>query len=82
MQGVGFRYSTAEVASRLRLAGWVRNLSDGDVELEAEGPAADLEKLLAFLREGPPMAHVDGVAVDWLPSAAALPLPFEVRRTF
>ena len=54
MQGVGFRASAQQVAQRLGLAGWVRNLADGGVELEAEGPTGDLEQLLACLRKGPP----------------------------
>jgi acylphosphatase len=81
VQGVGFRYSTQEVARDLGLAGWVRNLADGRVELEAEGDRAALDRLLEFLRAGPRMARVDGVSVDWLP-ALGLPRPFELRRTF
>ena len=86
VQGVGFRYSTQEVAVRLGLRGWVRNLSDGRVELEAEGDAAALDRLLEFLRAGPRMARVDGVEVSWLPGdtdeRGELPHPFELRRTF
>lgn len=81
VQGVGFRYSTQELASDLGLAGWVRNLGDGRVELEAEGDQPALDRLLEFLRAGPRMARVDGVSVEWLP-AAGLPRPFELRRTF
>lgn len=81
VQGVGFRYSTQEVASDLGLAGWVRNLADGRVELEAEGDRQTLDRLLDFLRAGPRMARVDGVSVEWLPPAG-LPRPFELRRTF
>jgi acylphosphatase len=81
VQGVGFRYSTEEVANRLGLHGWVRNLSDGRVELEAEGDRPALERLLEFLRAGPRLARVDGVAVEWL-APVGLPHPFELRRTF
>jgi acylphosphatase len=81
VQGVGFRYSTQEVATRLGLAGWVRNLTDGCVELEAEGDRAALAHLLEFLRAGPRMARVEGVEAEWLP-AQGLPHPFELRRTF
>jgi acylphosphatase len=80
VQGVGFRANVEYQAQRLGLAGWVRNLHQGGVELEAEGPEAELEKLLAFLRQGPRMARVDAVDVQWLP-AAGLPRPFEMRST-
>ncbi len=65
VQGVGFRYFTRSKAQQLRLDCWVRNLRGGDVELAAEGPREDLEKLLAAVREGPPMAWVERVDVDW-----------------
>jgi acylphosphatase len=80
VQGVGFRASTIEVARRLDLAGWVRNLLAGDVELEAEGPPAALDELLAFLHHGPRGARVDGVDIDWQ-QPVGLPRPFEMRRT-
>ena len=81
VQGVGFRASAQQVAQRLGLAGWVRNLADGRVELEAEGPPAILDQLLAWLRKGPSMSHVDSVDVHW-PAAEGAPLarPFQVRR--
>jgi acylphosphatase len=81
VQGVGFRASAEHEARRLGLGGWVRNLPEGGVELEAEGADAALERLLAFLRQGPRMARVDSVDVQWLP-AAGLPHPFQVRSTF
>jgi acylphosphatase len=81
VQGVGFRASTQSEARRLGLAGWVRNLWNGDVELEAEGPPAALDTLLAYLREGPGLAHVTNVQVEWL-TPVGLPSPFEVRKTF
>lgn len=81
VQGVGFRASTQHEANKLGLAGWVRNLQDGGVELEAEGDAAALERLLAYLQGGPRTAHVDSVTVTWL-DPANLPRPFQVRQTF
>lgn len=65
VQGVNFRYYTEQTARRLQLTGWVANQSDGSVRVVAEGPPADLDKLLSFLRVGPPAAHVDDVVVDW-----------------
>jgi acylphosphatase len=51
VQGVGFRYTTAGLARDCGIRGYVRNLSDGSVELVAAGPAAALERLLARLTE-------------------------------
>jgi len=52
VQGVGLRAAIRERARELGLAGWVRNEADGSVRLHAEGDAANVEALLAFLREG------------------------------
>ena len=61
VQGVGFRYSTVREAQRLKLKGWVRNVSGGDVEVWAEGPAKDLAVFLTWLRRGPQPSRVDSV---------------------
>jgi acylphosphatase len=66
VQGVGFRAATQREASRLGLVGWVRNLPDGRVELEAEGLDARVGELIAWCSRGPAGAdveHVDSEAV-------------------
>jgi acylphosphatase len=68
VQGVGFRAATAYEARRLGLAGWVRNLPDGGVEVEARGPTAAVDALVAWLGHGPSYAHVSGIDVDDTPS--------------
>lgn len=81
VQGVGFRWFAREEARRLDLAGWVRNLSTGEVEILAEGPRAALEELAKRLGEGPPGARVE--VVHRLPppdDAGALPSPFAIQR--
>ena len=80
VQGVGFRASVQHEGLRLGLAGWVRNLTDGAVELEAEGDAQALERLLAYVKQGPRTARVDSVTSEWLPPAG-LAGPFSVTRT-
>ena len=66
VQAVGFRQFVWSRAQRLGLAGWVRNGDDGrSLEVEAEGPRADLERLLELLRHGPFGARVDRVEVEW-----------------
>lgn len=61
VQGVGFRWFVSENARELGLSGWVRNREDGDVEGEAEGPAASVDELLVRLASGPRSARVEGV---------------------
>jgi acylphosphatase len=65
VQGVGYRDFVSREARRQRLRGYVRNSSDGSVEIEAEGPRGALEHFLERLREGPPMAEVREVEVAW-----------------
>ncbi len=65
VQGVNFRWYTQRRASDLGLAGFVRNLSDGSVEVVAEGPRGSLESLLDFLRVGPSSAVVESVETCW-----------------
>lgn len=64
VQGVGFREATQRRAGKLGVMGWVRNADDGAVAVHAEGPAAAIEALIAFLRAGPRGAVVDDVTVD------------------
>lgn len=64
VQGVSFRWFTMQEANRLGLVGWVRNERDGSVRLEAQGPATDVEELVAWISHGPPLARVDHVEVE------------------
>ncbi len=79
VQGVFYRQSTANEAARLGLAGSVRNLADGSVEVVAEGPRSAVEALAAFCRQGPPGARVDALDVAWEPAAGETG-PFRVLR--
>ncbi len=65
VQGVGFRMFVLDHAQSLGLTGWVRNTYDGRVEVLAEGPRPQLEKLLERLRLGPRSAYVTEVEKDW-----------------
>ena len=79
VQGVMFRESTRELAERLGLGGWVRNLSDGRVEAVFEGPSAEVGRALAWCRRGPPGAWVAGLETrDEEPIGEQ---GFRVRRT-
>jgi acylphosphatase len=67
VQAVGFRYYAQAEARRLGLAGFVRNHGDGSVEVQVEGPAASVARMLEWLRRGPPSAQVDTLDVEDLP---------------
>ncbi len=64
VQGVFFRASTRHEARRLGLRGRAENLPDGRVEVLACGDPAALAELQAWLRHGPPLAHVDQLVCE------------------
>ena len=61
VQGVFFRASTHDLAVDLSLTGYVRNMADGSVEVLACGSQDAIDKLAAWLHEGPRMASVTNV---------------------
>ena len=61
VQGVGFRYFVVREARALGLAGWVRNLPDGEVEVLASGDPDVVSAFEGRLWEGPPHAKVSSV---------------------
>ena len=65
VQGVCFRAATQEAAYRAGVRGWVRNLPGRQVEAVLQGERAAVEKVLDFLRVGPPRANVTDLAVSW-----------------
>lgn len=64
VQGVGYRQACRRMARSLNLVGWVRNLTDGSVEVFAQGDEADVDVLVAWAWEGPSLARVTGVESD------------------
>ena len=72
VQGVGFRYFLIRRAQALGLEGWVTNRDDGAVEFVAEGRRPDLEQLERAAREGPRMARVATVDIDWSSATGGL----------
>lgn len=79
VQGVGFRAFVGQQARTLRLSGWVRNLLDGSVALEAEGQREALEALAQHLHRGPPGSIVAQVRLVWS-AAQGWDRGFEVIR--
>jgi len=63
VQGVGFRYSARSMASFIGINGFVRNLPNGDVYIEAEGNLRQLEDFITWCRQGPPRAKINVVDV-------------------
>jgi acylphosphatase len=52
VQGVGFRMFVQKNAMELGITGWVKNMSDGTVTMELQGPQAAIDRLEAIIREG------------------------------
>lgn len=65
LQGVSYRASTQQQATRLGITGYVKNAGGNKVEVIAEGEEADLEKLIEFLQEGTSRSEVKNFEVDW-----------------
>jgi acylphosphatase len=63
VQGVWYRETCRREADAAGVTGWIRNNRDGTVEAVLEGEAAAVDRLLAWMRAGPPRAVVTGVEV-------------------
>jgi acylphosphatase len=68
VQGVGYRAFAARVAAQRGLRGGVRNLDDGRVELDVEGPKDQILFLIEAAKTGPPASRVAAVDVEWSPA--------------
>ena len=64
VQGVGFRYSAQNQANKLGIKGFVKNRPNGNVILEIEGSALQLNAMIRWCRTGPPLARVEEVK-EW-----------------
>lgn len=78
VQGVGYRFFAQATAETRGLKGWTRNLPNGAVECEVEGPRAVIEQWVKELGEGPPLARVEAVQVSWMPPTGKYP-EFTIR---
>lgn len=78
VQGVGFRATAASLASNFEITGYVRNLPDGTVELEAQGAVSEIEAFLTTLRQRlyPNIKGEDAMSVAVREGEAM----FEIRR--
>lgn len=78
VQGVGFRWHARTKARELGVAGWIRNMPDGNVEAVAEGEGEDLDAFIAWCRQGPPSARVTDLRVVRVDAEGFQ--VFEIRR--
>lgn len=66
VQGVWYRGWTVGKAHELGLAGWVRNVTDGSVEVLVNGPQETVDQLIAACRKGPVSAGVDNIVIEMI----------------
>lgn len=64
VQGVWYRKNAVDKGSELGLSGTARNMDDGSVAIEVEGPAPDVEAFIAWCWQGPPLARVEAVTIS------------------
>ena len=77
VQGVWFRAGTKERADELGLFGWVKNKSEGTVEIHAEGEKLQLEDFILWCRKGTPAANVTSLNLN--PTSLQNLRSFEIR---
>jgi len=65
VQGVYYRAETRDRARQLGLTGWVKNRPDGAVEAVFEGEKGAVEEMVSWCRQGPPLAEVTDLEVEW-----------------
>ncbi|MBL7180692.1 MAG: acylphosphatase [Pseudomonadota bacterium] len=65
VQGVFFRYATMQAAEERGVFGWVKNLRNGSVEALFEGSQENVVSMLEWCKQGPPLANVKHVEVEW-----------------
>ncbi len=78
VQGVFYRAFTRNLASKLGLNGWTRNLYDGRVEAVFEGSRELIEKAIEECRKGPVGSSVENIDVEWKESSGEFK-GFEIR---
>lgn len=66
VQGVGFRYFVQTLANRLNLKGWVKNLDNGDVQMELQTSEENLELIMEKLKKGNGFSKVSNMKIDVL----------------
>ena len=78
VQGVGFRMTAEDAARRFGVAGWVKNLRDGRVEIVAEADEAPLQQFLEAIRAGPMKNFIQHEEISWSVASETFS-EFEIR---
>jgi acylphosphatase len=78
VQGVGFRQTTRRIAQAHPVAGYVRNLPDGRVEVVASGDADALAAFVGAIRREF-AGDIENIASEPVPESVSLPQGFEIR---
>ncbi len=68
VQGIGFRYTVTEIARKMKICGWVKNLDDRRVEIVAQAQEELLEGFLEQIQQSF-SRHIRNVDTEWLPAA-------------
>jgi acylphosphatase len=64
VQGVGFRYKARNMALSYGIKGYVKNMPDGSVYIETEGPEKNILEFIKWCRKGPDFAFVDHINIE------------------
>ncbi len=72
VQGVGFRYTVKTLAKGFDVVGWVRNLPDNRVEMQASGDGDEVEAFLTAIRESPLAGHIQREDISPIPPLAGV----------
>lgn len=67
VQGVGFRYFTLYKATSLNITGWVRNMSNGMVEINAQGDKDTLITFISMIRKGNDFSYTEDISIKEIP---------------
>lgn len=67
VQNVGFRHHTKKTADQHQISGYVKNLPDGSVYIEAEGEEERLDHFILWCHKGPIWSNVEHLAVQDMP---------------
>lgn len=65
VQGVLYRRTAQQKATELGITGWAHNTIDGRVEIECEGFGENIEKFIEWCTQGPPLAKVENIEVEY-----------------
>ncbi len=79
VQGVGFRYTVKQIARGFTITGWVRNLADGRVELQASGEPEELSAFLEAIAQSELRSHIKETTAHPLPAPPDF-RGFEIRH--